>query len=225
MTLRPVIPAFLLLTAGFLWTAEPRPDPPRDVTAEALDATRVRITWREGRRGTEPESYLVLRDDAVVARVESEEWTDEGLQPWTEYRYGVVAVDEKERQSDPSETVTVRTPDGTPPGAPGAPVIVAATENSLQISWPAADDPESGIAAYQVFRDGAAAGVSPAPSLLDEPLAASTAYAYRVQAVNGAGEVGPIGPEATLRTPDPPHAGPDTIPPAPPSGLRSFEPS
>jgi len=198
---------------------DPPPDPPRDVKAEALSPTRVRVTWRRGEDGSKPDAYRLFRNGAYVVQVRDDPWIDEGLAPWTDYEYRVVAVDDRGRQSDPSDPAVVRTPDGTPPGAPGRPEAEEANAVSLRIAWPPAADPESGIAAYVVERDGEEIARTESPSLLDEPLAPSTVYSYRVRAVNGAGEEGPAGPEAEIRTLDPVPPR-DTIPPAPPSGLR-----
>lgn len=212
----------LLLAVLPLGALDPPPDPPRDVKAEALSPTRVRVTWRRGKDGSDPAFYRVLRDGEFAGWTWDDPWIDRELTPWTVYSYRVVAVDARFRESEPSDSVHVRTPDDTPPGAPGRPVAVAATDVSLWISWPAAEDAESGIAAYVVERDGKKIAEPATPELLDERLESSRAYTYRVRAINGAGEKGPVGPEAEIRTLDPVLPR-DTIPPAPPSGLRLLE--
>jgi chitodextrinase len=194
------------------------------VKAEALSPTRVRVTWRRGEDGSRPDAYRVLRNGAFLVQVRDDPFVDEGVAPWTDYEYRIVAVDDRGRQSDPSDPATVRTPDGTPPGAPGRPEAEEVTDVSLRLAWSPGADPESGISAYVVERDGEEVARPETPSLVDERLAPSTVYVYRVRAINGAGEEGPAGPEAEIRTLDlvVPR---DTVPPAPPSGLRLLEAS
>lgn len=217
----PVLSALLFAVLP-LGTFDPPPDPPRDVKAEALSATRVRVTWRRGKDGADPAFYRVFRDGALVGWTWDDPWIDADLAPWTEYAYRVVAVDARFRESDPSDSAVVRTPDDTAPGAPGAPEAVERSDTYLRLSWSAATDPESGISGYVVERDGEEIARPDVPTLLDERLVPSTVYSYRIRAVNGAGETGPSGPEAELRTDDPVPPR-DTVPPAPPSGLRLLD--
>lgn len=74
--------------------------------------------------------------------------------------------------------------DSTPPTAPGdlSATIVAST---VQLTWGAASDPETGISAYRVFRDGRFIGSTTATTFADAAPANAT-YEYSVVAVNGA---------------------------------------
>jgi chitinase len=198
------------------------PDPPRDLTAEVLGPHAVKLTWREGDDGSEPAFYLVYRDGERVKAVDDDEpeWTDTGLSAWTEYTYRVVAIDSRLRASDPSSPVTVRTADGSPPGAPGPLSAVAILSNRVELEWEPADDPESGIASYVVLRDGKKKGTPEATRFVDESVQPDTDYEYRVRAVNGSGDAGEPGDPLTVRTPP----LPDTTPPAPPVALRVVQP-
>ncbi|MGB3399036.1 MAG: immunoglobulin-like domain-containing protein, partial [Candidatus Deferrimicrobiaceae bacterium] len=95
--------------------------------------------------------------------------------------------------------------DTTPPSAPPA---LSATTDVLRIdlSWSVADDPESGITAYEVWR-----GIGGAKSLLttvpgtqtsypDARTTPTTTYYYEVLAVNGSGLTGPPSTEASATT-------------------------
>lgn len=199
------------------------PDPPRDLEAEVLGPTSVKLTWREGKDGSTPEYYVIFRDGLQVGFAEQDrhpEWTDEGLSPWTEYTYRVVAVDRWSRPSDPSDPVTVRTPDGSPPGAPGSLTLLDVQATRVALEWGAASDPESGIDRYVVWRNGQVRGEVEETGFTDDSVLPESDYVYVVRAVNGAGDTGPPGDPASVRTPP----LPDTVPPAPPVALRAVLP-
>ena len=109
--------------------------------------------------------------------------------------------------------------DLTPPSAVGN---FGAAPNGLAVnlSWSAATDSESGIAAYRIYRD-TAPGVDKNDFLveignltdtIDTPVVAQTTYYYRVSAVNGAGLEGPLSNEDSATTPASPPALKNTGP-------------
>ena len=199
------------------------PDPPRDLEAKVLGPDAVKLTWREGKDGSEPNFYFVYRDGEAVAAVDQDnhpEWTDTGLSAWTEYTYRVVAIDSRWRASDPSPPVTVRTADGSPPGPPGSLEVTALLPHRVELAWEAASDPESGVASYDVLRDGKRKGTTEDTHFVDETVQPKTEYDYTVRAVNGSGTPGEPGDPLSVLTPP----IPDTTPPAPPAALRVVQP-
>ena len=99
------------------------------------------------------------------------------------------------------------------------PATLAATAFGLSVDlvWSAADDPESGVAVYRIWRDTVSGG---AKTLLtevpgsqtgftDTATSPDTTYFYEVSAVNGAGLEGGRSPEAfaTTDSSDPSLAG------------------
>ncbi len=199
------------------------PDPPRDLTAEVLGPDAVKLTWREGKDGSEPDFYFVYRDGEAVAAVDQDdhpEWTDTGLSAWTEYTYRVVAIDSRWRASDPSSPVTVRTADGSPPGSPGSLEVTALLPHRVELAWEPASDPESGVTSYDVLRDGKRNGTTEDTRFADETVQPESEYEYKVRAVNGSGDAGEPGDPLTVLTPP----LPDTTPPAPPVALRVVQP-
>ena len=199
------------------------PDPPRDLAAEVLGPNAVKLTWREGKDGSDTNFYFVYRDGEAVKAVDDDddpEWTDTGLSAWTEYTYRVVAIDNRWRASDPSSPVTVRTADGSPPGPPGSLSAIETTPNRVELAWEPAQDPESGVASYQVLRDGKKKGSTEDARFVDETVQPEVEYEYKVRAVNGSGDTGEPGDPLTVVTPP----LPDTTPPAPPVALRVVQP-
>ena len=89
--------------------------------------------------------------------------------------------------------------DATPPTVPTHLSAVGVSDSQVDLAWTAANDPESGIDHYNVYRhDGAdyvLIGTSPTATYSDTGLGAATGYSYRVSAVNGAmGEGGQSAP-------------------------------
>ena len=113
-----------------------------------------------------------------------------------------------------SEIVDLASPalDATPPTAPSG---LAASNGApaIQLDWSPADDPETGVAAYRIYRATSSGGATtlltelPAAqtSHVDASAAAETTYFYTVTAVNGHGVEGPPSNEASGS------AGPDLL--------------
>ncbi len=199
------------------------PDPPRDLKAEVLGPTAVKLTWREGKDGSNPVFYIVYRDGTEVKTVPQTghpEWTDTGLSSWTEYTYRVVAVDSRFKRSDASAPVTVRTADGSPPGPPGSLTVADLQPERVDLEWEPANDPESGVVAYIVLRDGEEQGDTEVTRFTDDTVLPESDYEYAVRAINGAGDPGEPSDPLSVRTPP----IPDTVPPAPPVALRVVQP-
>ncbi|RSD16822.1 glycoside hydrolase family 9 protein [Amycolatopsis eburnea] len=94
--------------------------------------------------------------------------------------------------------------DTTAPTAPGTPAVSAVSATGATLTWPAAADPESGVASYDVVRvDGSArtvlATVTGTSATLTG-LTASTAYNVVVVARNGTGLSSPDSPAARFTT-------------------------
>ncbi|UCF19377.1 MAG: hypothetical protein JSU87_15850 [Gemmatimonadota bacterium] len=90
--------------------------------------------------------------------------------------------------------------DLTAPSTPTDLIAAAVTSTRIDLSWSAASDPQSGISQYRVYRDGTLVGTSGPPAFSDIGLAPSTAYSYRVSAVNGDDLEGPLSDQASATT-------------------------
>lgn len=96
--------------------------------------------------------------------------------------------------------------DASAPSTPATPTITATSPSSVTLHWPASTDAQSGIARYDVYRDGVFyRSVMPAgvPTLVDDQQPDNTPRTYRVSAVNGAGLASPqSGAVSTGTAPD-----------------------
>lgn len=203
------------------------PGAPQGLTAAAAGARVVELAWDAAE---DPESgvsrYLIYRDgDATpIDSTTATEYTDGTVEPQTSYSYHVAARNGAGLEGPTSATVEVTTPaatDESPPSTPADFRAVAIASDRVELTWSAAEDPESGVSAYRVYRDDALLGTSPGVGFVDLTVEPNTTYEYEVAAVNGDGLEGARASAAPVTTPDPEGEGPaDTIPPAPPSGLR-----
>ena len=103
-------------------------------------------------------------------------------------------------------TVSVAQPDVTPPSVPASLVASAISSSQITLSWASSTDPNvpgqvtSGVAGYQVFRNGNAIATTTATSYTDTGLTASTTYSYTVSAIDAAGNVSAPSASASATT-------------------------
>lgn len=214
---------------------EPPPEAPEDFEARAVSPTRVDLSWEAVEEAEEGvQHYNLYRDGERIAQVEGTTHSDRGLEPDETYEYAVAAVDGKDREGDRAHA-TATTPeeddeddddgddgddgddsDTSPPGRPGSLTASAEGPTTVDLRWTAAEDPQSGIDGYRVYRDDEAVAFVSDTRYSDTGLETDTRYVYRVSAVNGEGLEGPKTPEVGVRT----EPAEDDVPPAPPTGLR-----
>jgi hypothetical protein len=85
----------------------------------------------------------------------------------------------------------VRNQDSTQPGSITGLQVVDVSDTQASISWNAAQDAESGISGYIVYRNGTNVNTVNGTSYTDSGLSESTTYQYEVSAINGAALEGP----------------------------------
>ncbi len=76
--------------------------------------------------------------------------------------------------------------DGTPPSIPINVTTTLVGINTINLNWNAAEDVESGITSYKIYRDDILQEAVDGTSYSDNGLQASTTYRYTIAAVNGA---------------------------------------
>ncbi len=181
------------------------PTPPSGLDTTAVADTQVDLTWTPAGDLESPVvQYNVYRDGSLVGTTPAGTTTfsDTGLTPFTTYTYQVTAVNCDNLESAPSNSLVVQTTDSTPPTAPTALDTTAVTATQVDLTWSPASDPESGIASYNVYRNGALVGSSTSTTFSDGGLTPFTTYTYEVSAVNGAGLEGPRSAPLVVTTKD-----------------------
>jgi hypothetical protein len=81
--------------------------------------------------------------------------------------------------------------DKTPPSTPTNVSAVASVHDTVELSWKPANDPDTGIVQYNIYRDGRPVGSTKNNAFVDSGLAELTRYVYDVAAVNYHGLEGP----------------------------------
>jgi chitodextrinase len=131
-------------------------------------------------------------------------YNDAGLLPSTLYRYRVRATDAAGNWSGYSpitDATTQPATDSTPPTAPGPLTAVAMSSAQVNLNWGAATD-NVAVTGYFIERNSVELPGMPMNvlSYSDFGLSPSTPYTYRVRAVDGAGNRGPYGNNASATT-------------------------
>jgi chitodextrinase len=174
------------------------PSVPKNLSGQAIGQTSITLSWSASSDtgGSGLAGYHVYRDGMLVASPSSPTYTDTGLTPGTKYTYQVSAYDHAANGSKTSSSVKVVTqgssPDHTPPTSPANLHVIQKnkTKTSLTLAWNASSDSGgSGLAGYNVYRDGVAVGSPTTTSYTDTGLSAGTAYTYYVKAVDNAGNL------------------------------------
>lgn len=78
-------------------------------------------------------------------------------------------------------------PDSTPPTQPEDLSLLSVDYTTAEITWAPSADPESGVARYNIYRDGNQISESTSTNFFDSDLLPGITYTYEVSAVNGQG--------------------------------------
>ncbi|MBI4597341.1 MAG: fibronectin type III domain-containing protein [Candidatus Omnitrophica bacterium] len=189
-----------------------------DDGAAQVSLTSLHATWTpttDAQSGVVGYQYLIRQDStsgAVIVTYTSVGLATEvtraalNLLPGKLYFVGVLAKNGAGLYSTPRYSDGIRTPDPTPPGSPGQPMEGSSTatvdydydgDGSYYVSWAAASDPDSGIAAYELQERA-----GPVGAWITLTTTATSRYAvvsgrlntiqyrYQVRAKNGAGAWG-----------------------------------
>ncbi len=125
--------------------------------------TDILISWDMPGGGT-ADSWNIYRDGSILENTTAMEYTDEMLQPGTQYSYYVKAVyDGEESQATPVETITLLLPTGLQPTGLEA-LINTPLENDITLNW---DAPAGCLMAdgFNVYRNGVLLNPTPVTDL------------------------------------------------------------
>ncbi len=180
-----------------LVTTPPPPDTqapsvPTNVHTTAATATSVSLAWDAS---TDNDSgvagYDVLRDGVLLGSSPTASYLDATALGGTTYSYTVRAKDVIGNVSAESEPLltTPPPPDTQAPSVPANVHTTSLTPTSLTLAWDASTDNDSGVAGYDVLRNGALLGSTAGLSLPDTGLAPNATYSYTVRAKDNQGNV------------------------------------
>ena len=161
------------------------PTAPSNLSASAGDTT-VALTWKAS---TYPRSaiagYRVFRNASQVGQTSSTGYTDTGLTDGSSYNYYVKAYDRFGNVSSRSSNVLATPVDIA---APTAPALAASPgDQQVMLSWSRSTDPDNGVVAYAVYRDGTQVAQTASLTYTDTKLTNGTAYSYDITAYDKTG--------------------------------------
>lgn len=192
------------------------PSAPSELVTVDVSSHSVRLQWLAATDEVGVDRYEVRRDGTTIAVVTDTTFDDTAVLPGRAYVYDVRAVDAAGNAGPLTDPLPVSTPDTQPPSAPTALTTTATTLTNVAFTWQAATD-DVGVVSYRVSRGTTVLGTVTGTTFDDATVRPSTTYAYTVEALDAAGNVGPRSDALSVRTPDPP----DTTPPSAPTSLRT----
>jgi chitodextrinase len=183
------------------------PTAPANLTGNAVTGGQVDLSWTASSDDAGVAGYRIFRNGVQIATTTTTTYSDVTAIPSTSYSYYVVAYDSSNNASPQSNAVPVQTPaDTRPPTAPANLVGTAPGPNEVDLTWlPSTDD--TGVAGYEIFRDGTQIGTSSTASYTDLTTTASTSYGYTVRAYDVGGNRSGQSNVASVATP----AAPTTL--------------
>ncbi|MDT5293142.1 MAG: hypothetical protein QOJ76_22, partial [Acidobacteriota bacterium] len=226
----PTDPPATLITPTNTFTPTPTcdteaPAAPTVLTATAVSATGINLSWTAATDNLGVSSYLVFRDGVALplASVTGTAFSAGGLAPLSTHTFSVTAVDSAGNLSSPSNTATATTlADTAAPTAPAGLLATATGSNVISLTWtPSTDNVR--VAGYRVFRDGATAPIATVvgTSFPDIGLAPATTHTYTVAAFDSAANQSALSNMATAATAESgtPSQPADAVAPSAPLGL------
>jgi chitodextrinase len=181
-------------------TAGTAPSAPTGLAATGTAST-IGLSWSAPSSGT-PAGYEVLRDGTVIATTATTSYTDPSLPVSSAHSYTVKAFDAAGDTSAASTAVSASTTNGvdtTPPTAPTHLTTSGVTGDSATLTWTQSSD-NTGVAGYNVYRNGTLVGTTTSASYTDIELAGDTSYQYTVKAYDPAGNVSAASDSAGITT-------------------------
>jgi len=175
------------------------PSVPGNVTATAVNSTRIDVSWAASTDAVGVTGYKVYRDGgatAVASVVGATSYSDTAVTANSTHSYTVSAYDaagNESAQSSPPASAT------TPTAALPAPTNLTATasgSSQVNLTWTAV----SGATSYNIYRANAKIASAATAAYTDTAVSPNTTYTYTVTAVGAAGESAQSAP-ATATTP------------------------
>jgi len=193
------------------------PTAPTGLTTSPASSSKIDLSWTAATDNVGVAGYKVFRDGTQVASTTGTSYQDTGLSEATTYGYTVSAYDAAGNESARSALVNGTTSDITSPSVPANLTAQAVSSTRIDLSWSASTD-NVAVTGYKLFRDGTQIASGPATSFQDTGRTAGTSYAYRVLAVDAAGNESAQSAAVSATTPAPDTTSPTASLTAPAAG-------
>jgi cellulose 1,4-beta-cellobiosidase len=146
----------------------------------------VRLNWSAATDNVGVTGYRIYRDGVQVGTTSELTYLDPGLAPLTTYQYEIRAHDAATNLGPGvSSAVTTTAVAGSgSPTVPAALKVTVQTGRQVRLTWKASTD-DTGVAAYEVLRNGVKVGETRATSYVDRPGRGRFTYRVRARDVDG----------------------------------------
>ena len=186
------------------------------LSANAVSATWITLSWSAPSGGVSVSPYVVARNDdqsgSSIGSTTSRTYEVAGLAPSTEYCFVIRNPLTGNTLSNKACATTLADTDA--PSVPADLSVEPRSAAEIDLDWSLAGDNDR-VDGYNIFRDGEFLATSQASRFTDATALPDTAYCYRVSAFDGAGNESAQGNEACISTP------PDVEYPTVPTGLSA----
>lgn len=160
------------------------PGVPTGLATTPVSASRIDLTWNASTGN--PDHYNVYKDNVLYASPTGLSQSVTGLSEATTYGFKVSAVDGNGNESALSSNVNGTTLDQTAPSVPTGLAATPISETRIDLDWDDSTD-NVGVDHYRIFKDAVFLANSATSSYSATGLTAGTTYAFRVSAVDAAG--------------------------------------
>lgn len=167
------------------------PSVPTNLSGTPVSPSEIDLTWGPSTDNVMVAGYYVTRNNVRIATVPTPGFADRTVTSGTSYSYSVTAFDASGNTSAQSGSMLMSAgvqPDTTPPTIPTNLQSSNITSTSVQLSWTASTD-SSGVAGYQVFRNGTQIATTSSTRYSDNSVSPSTSYTYAVAAYDTSNNV------------------------------------
>lgn len=165
------------------------PSIPTGLTAVAIGANSINLTWTASTDNVGVTVYWVYRGGVRVSISSTTAYTDTALASNTTYTYAVAAYDAAgngSAQSTSASATTSGTSDTNAPSIPTGLTAVAGSSTLINLTWNASTD-DVGVTGYKIYRGGVQTATSTTNGYSDTGLVSNTTYIYTVSAYDAAG--------------------------------------
>ncbi len=125
------------------------PDAPTELEVSSILPTRADLVWNSPENGTDIQGFNVYRDSQLVGTTESVNFSDNGLNPNTNYQYQVSAFNTEGNESQRTEELSVTT-------LPDDKMVYIIPENENRVQLNVYPNPSNGIFSLNLIGDAGA---------------------------------------------------------------------
>ena len=209
----------LLYNYGVPKKAGPELPAPADLSAPADTFNTIDLAWSYSAAGAA--GFKIERSPTPngpwipISITNSTTYADSGLSDATVYYYRLRAYNSTgySLYSNEANGETLVNTNYTPLSIPSGVIATATSISQVSVSWNASTG--SGLAGYQVYRNGTLVTTTTATSYGDSDLSAATLYCYTIVAYGNAGNNSSASPATCATTLSPAPTPPAPTPPAP----------